>query len=167
MANRSAPWLNVPRVSIVGVEHPFLITDITKAVDSLGSSSKVEKVRVLVVFLFESTDCLQLVGKDSAILEADLYLRPGNRDSKPIASFNSKTNNVLLKITVPKRTGRKRKRGSDGEWQADAEAPASSARLLSDPRDARRLARSMRDNSDRCQVEPIGSVRQTHRFRRR
>ncbi|KAI4107045.1 MAG: hypothetical protein LQ339_002741 [Xanthoria mediterranea] len=150
MANRSAPWLNIPPVPIVAVEHPFLITDLTKAVDSLGSSSKMEK----------------LVGKDSAILEADLYLRPGDRNSKPIASFNSKTNNVLVKITVPQRTGRKRKRGSHGDWLPDAEVPASSARFLSDPRDARRLARSMQDNSIRCQVETIGSISQTHRFRR-
>ncbi|KAL8669705.1 MAG: hypothetical protein Q9168_005716 [Polycauliona sp. 1 TL-2023] len=150
IANRSAPWLTIPRVSVVGIEHPFLITNITKAVDSLGKSSKVET----------------LVGKDSTTIEADLHLRPGNRDSKPIASFNSKTNNVLLQITVPKRTGRKRKRGSGGGWEAFAEAPIANVPLLSDPRDARRLARSMRDNPDTYRVEPIGSIRQTHRFRR-
>lgn len=114
-----------------------------------------------------SSDDRQLVGEDSATIEADLYLRPGNRESKPIASFNSKTNSVLLRITVPKRTGRKRKRGSDEAWQYHAEVPVSSARLLSDPRDAQRLAGSLRDNSDRYNVESICSVRQTHRFRRR
>ncbi|KAL8851997.1 MAG: hypothetical protein Q9221_003102 [Calogaya cf. arnoldii] len=165
---RSAPWLTLPPVSIVGIEHPFLVTDITKAVATLGGSRKVEKVQYLhaLLFPFASSKRLQLMGKDSTGIEADLHLRPGDRDSKPIASFNSKTNNVLLKITVPKRTGRKRKRGSDGEWQRDVETTASIARFLSDPQDARRLVRSMQDNCNRYKVEPIGSVKQTHRFRR-
>ncbi|KAL8767550.1 MAG: hypothetical protein Q9209_005967 [Squamulea sp. 1 TL-2023] len=148
-AHGSAPWLTIPHVPIVGVEHPFLVTTILKAVDTLGSSSGLEK----------------LVGKSSASAEADLRLHPGDRNSKPIASFNSQTNNILLKITVPKQTGRKRKRGSDEEWQHDAEAPVPGVRLLSDPQDTRRLVQSMRDNSDRYEVEPIGSVKQSHRFR--
>ncbi|KAL8725775.1 MAG: hypothetical protein Q9166_007140 [cf. Caloplaca sp. 2 TL-2023] len=148
---RSAPWLSIPRVTVVGVEHPFLITNIVRAIDTLGGSQKVEK----------------LVGDAAPTIEADLHLHPGDRNSKPIPSFNSNTNNVLLRITVPKRTGRKRKRGSDGEWQDDdSGVPSSQRRLLSDPEDARRLVRSMRGNPDRYNVEPVGSVKQTHRFRR-
>ncbi|KAL8784496.1 MAG: hypothetical protein Q9213_003933 [Squamulea squamosa] len=145
----NAPWLTIPHGPIVGIEHPFLIADISKAVDTLGSSRQLEK----------------LVGKTSAFAEVDLRLHPGDRNSKPIASFNSQTNNILLKITVPKRTGRKRKRGSDKEWQHNAEASGSGTRLLSDPQDARRLVRSMRDNPNRYEVDPIGAVKQTHRFR--
>lgn len=44
IANHSAPWLTIPRIPVVGVEHPFLITDINRAIDSLGGSSKIETV---------------------------------------------------------------------------------------------------------------------------
>ncbi|KAL8720698.1 MAG: hypothetical protein Q9225_002491 [Loekoesia sp. 1 TL-2023] len=146
----SALWFNVPRVTIVGIEHPYLISDIERAIDSLGGLQKTSK----------------LIRGASASIEADLHLHPGNPDSKPIASFNTKTSNVLLRITVPKRTGRKRKRGSNGEFSESSQASPSKRPLLSDPDDAQRLFRSIRDNADRYRTEIVGSVKQTHRFRR-
>ncbi|KAL9028667.1 MAG: hypothetical protein Q9196_003001 [Gyalolechia fulgens] len=126
LENGSAPWLNVPLVPVVGIEHPCLITDIGRAIDTLGGP--------------EAT-------------------------SKPIASFNTKTSNVLLKITVPKRTGRKRKRGGDGEFLESSQPPSSKPSLLSDPDDAQALLQSMRDNADQYCIEAVGSVQRTHRFR--
>ncbi|KAL8682684.1 MAG: hypothetical protein Q9186_001280 [Xanthomendoza sp. 1 TL-2023] len=150
-ANPSAPWYTIPPTLVVGVEHPCLITKIAKAIDTLGGPSTLEK----------------LVGDKPAYVEANLHLHPGDRNAKPIASFNSKTNNVLLKITLPKRTGRKRKKGSDDAWQHVPEAHASKTILLSDPLDARHLCQSMQDNPNRYVVEPLGTIKQTHRFRRK
>ncbi|KAL8936826.1 MAG: hypothetical protein Q9216_004727 [Gyalolechia sp. 2 TL-2023] len=148
--SRSAPWHNVPRVPVVGIEHPCLLTDLGRAMDTLGGPKAISK----------------LIGDQSASVEANFHLHPGNRNSKPISSFNTKTGNVLLKITVPKKTGRKRKRGSDGDFLEDLETPSSKLSLLSNPDDARALFQNMRGNSDRYRVEAVGSVQQTHRFRR-
>ncbi|KAL9004787.1 MAG: hypothetical protein Q9188_002401 [Gyalolechia gomerana] len=150
LENRSAPWLNVPCVPVIGIEHPCLITDIGRAIGTLGGP--------------EATS--ELIGNRSASIGANFHLHPGNRNSKPISSFNTKTSNVLLKITVPKRTGRKRKRESEGEFLESSQAPSSKLSLLSDPHDAQALFQSMRDNSDKYRMVTVGSVQQTHRFRR-
>lgn len=39
-----APWYNVPKQSIVSVEHPFMIKDVDKGLATLGSPSKLEEV---------------------------------------------------------------------------------------------------------------------------
>lgn len=85
-------------------------------------------------------------------------------------SHNARSNNVVLKVTVPKRTGRKRKRGSDEPWQGDVElldlnhqrAPVCSVARLDDPKI---LRRKLEDNVDKYQVEAVGTIRHTHRFR--
>lgn len=41
----SAPWFTIPHVPIVGVEHPCLITNVAKAVDTLGGPYGMGKVR--------------------------------------------------------------------------------------------------------------------------
>ncbi|KAL8639743.1 MAG: hypothetical protein Q9228_003256 [Teloschistes exilis] len=148
--SRSAPWYNLPEVPIVAVEHPCLISNFPRAVESLGGSENLPK----------------LVDETSSFAEARLFLCPEDRSARPIESFNSKTSNVLLEITVPKWTGRKRKRGSGDEWQIDVSDPPSQRRLLSDPRDAQRLVHSLRDNPDRYHVQPLGMIGHTHRFRR-
>jgi len=40
----SAPWYLVPSRPIVSVEHPFIVKDVAKAVESLGGSKAVGKV---------------------------------------------------------------------------------------------------------------------------
>lgn len=40
----SAPWFNVPRVPVVGIEHPCLISDIGRAIDTLGGPEPTSKV---------------------------------------------------------------------------------------------------------------------------
>lgn len=85
-------------------------------------------------------------------------------------SHNARTYNVVLKVTVPKRTGRKRKRGTNGPWQVDDDAmrrrddneQVYSHGRLDDPKS---LQRKLADNVGRYQVEAVGTVRHTHRFR--
>lgn len=81
--------------------------------------------------------------------------------SRPLRSTSSVANNILLKVTVPKRTGRKRKMGSDVPF-SDA-IPVADA--IPQRRNARELHRSLRDNVGRYQVEPVGMVQRTHVFR--
>ncbi|KAI9779564.1 MAG: tau 95 subunit of transcription factor TFIIIC [Candelina submexicana] len=100
--------------------------------------------------------------------------------SKPIWSRNVKTNNVLVKVTVPKRTGRKRKRGSTEPYMDDVEAPKPAPGLASSAMDdpnhaakhidsvskkAAHLLQSLRDNVAKYKVEAVGTIEQTHRFR--
>lgn len=88
-------------------------------------------------------------------------------------SHNTRSHNVVLKVTVPKRTGRKRKRGTDGPWQGDikvgdADAPGDGAdKICSIARldDPKILKRKLEDNVDNYQVEAVGIVKQTHRYR--
>jgi hypothetical protein len=93
----------------------------------------------------------------------------------PLLSYNGTTNNILLQITVPKRTGRKRKRGSQDPYvdcngtsssgvqsQADLPQAICSQGGKDDPA---RLLRSLKDNVDKYTVEAVGHISQTHRFR--
>lgn len=103
-----------------------------------------------------------------------LYLRPDNPTARPLTSHNALTHNVVLKVTVPKRTGRKRKRGTDGPWEGEFEPAAAggqddlaSANLLSRDRydTPRLLRRKLQDNVGKYQIEPIGVIHNTHRYR--
>jgi len=104
-------------------------------------------------------------------------MRPRDLSCPPNLSHNAPTNNVLVKVTLPKRTGRKRKRGSQDayEYHPDAaETPSMepshgdqtpgllSHSRLDDPRD---LQRRLRDCRGSYHIEPIGTIEQTHRYR--
>ena len=90
-------------------------------------------------------------------------------------SHNARSHNVLLKVTLPKRTGRKRKRGTDDPWQGNADTGAETRvdglsgapEICSNARqdDPRVLRRKLVDNAERYSVEAVGIVKQTHRFR--
>lgn len=86
-------------------------------------------------------------------------------------SHYASSHNVLFKITVPKRTGRKRKRGSDGPWQGEVEHPVqdtdSSATLRSKTGldDPKAIRRKLQDNPDRYEAEAVGVIKHTHRYR--
>lgn len=94
-----------------------------------------------------------------------LFLRPDDRSSRPLISTSSPSNNVLLKITVPKRTGRKRKRGSDEPFEEESQNEKGGIENTTDRRDTRYLLQSLRDNLDLYEVEAIGSIERSHVFR--
>ena len=91
-------------------------------------------------------------------------------------SHNAASHNIVLKVVVPKRTGRKRKREPDSPWvepctstaveshQRLAEPPAN---VLSYARkdDPRLLRRKLEENIGRYTADAIGTIRHTHRFR--
>lgn len=84
-------------------------------------------------------------------------------------SHNAASHNVVLKITVPKRTGRKRKRGSSGPWEGDQEirdaGQASSICSIARQDEPKVLKRKLQDNVGRYKVDAVGVVNHTHRFR--
>lgn len=88
-------------------------------------------------------------------------------------SHHAATNNILLKITVPKRTGRKRKRGSDDPFTDDvditngAEATSADGKVSSASRRDRpkSILRKMQDNLDDYEIDAVGKVEDTHRYR--
>ena len=88
-------------------------------------------------------------------------MRPDDILAKGIQSKSIKTDNVLLKVTVPKRTGRKRKRGSNGPFKKDPDWN-SNAPL---PIDGRELLRILQDHPDNHSITALGSITGTHRFR--
>lgn len=168
-----APWYNVPHKLIVSIEHPYIIKNVDKGISSLGGSGRLQEVCLLVhLFPGKTFDAhvFQLV-QDSDGGSASLYVRPGDRMSKPLQSANVNTNNVLLKVTVPKRTGLKRRRGSQGPYHEGLEAGGISASDTGRPppasmiKDAQYLTRAMRDNSKSYQVQIVGTIGRTHRFR--
>ena len=104
-------------------------------------------------------------------MEASLFLHPGDRMSKSMPSGNVRTNNILLEITVARRTGRKRKRGSTDPYilEEDQSAITSSQKRqlgsLLQPHNTRRVLRSLQDNAGKYEIRPVGTIEQTHRFR--
>lgn len=79
-------------------------------------------------------------------------------------SFNRQTNNILLKVTVPKWTGRKRKRGSD-EAFTDTYS-ATPEEIGKERQSAAFRQRSLMDNVHKYSVEVVGTVARTHNFRK-
>ena len=111
---------------------------------------------------------MQLV-RDSNEAVANLYLKPGDRMSKPLKSANVRTNNILVKVTAPKRTGLKRKRGAQGPYyeglEEDGAASEKSPHRPSTVKDAQYLTRILRDRPRDYHIEPVGAIEHTHRFR--
>ncbi|KAK5993941.1 Transcription factor tau subunit sfc1 [Cladobotryum mycophilum] len=156
----SPPQDGAPRYPIVhrefsAVEVPAVVENIDRAVKAFG---RVPTLRHVLDPLRNSIP---------------LYLNPESPFCKPLMSHNARTHNVVLKITVPKRTGRKRKRGTDGPWQGDVEV--GDAETASTPKDTicsiarldepSLLRRKMADNIDKYGVEAVGIIKHTHRFR--
>lgn len=89
----------------------------------------------------------------------------------PVLSRNIPTDNVLLKITVPKPTGRKRKRGSQAQFSGDyilsndGAAESNGLRSQSRSDNPTELLRALRDNIGNYQIEAVATIDQTHRFR--
>jgi general transcription factor 3C polypeptide 5 (transcription factor C subunit 1) len=83
------------------------------------------------------------------------------------------THNVILKVTVPKRTGRKRKRGTNGPWEGEVEQPTDGQDSVMAPEVVSKdrldtpqvIRRKLQDNVGKYTVEPIGVVNSTHRYR--
>jgi general transcription factor 3C polypeptide 5 (transcription factor C subunit 1) len=99
-------------------------------------------------------------------------LRPDDPFAKRLLSTPVRTNNLLLKVTVPTRTGRKRKRGSSGPFLSEDEIARTGNGVSNGSTstsktyvDASSIYRSLQDNASTYKVALAGVVDETHRFR--
>ncbi|KAL2788276.1 RNA polymerase III transcription factor IIIC subunit-domain-containing protein [Aspergillus keveii] len=145
--SRTAPFYTIPPRQILSIEHPAIIKNVDKAIDTLQGSAGIIKA----------------LHPPKADTPVHLLLRPEDAMSRPAQSISTHSNNILLKVNVPKRTGRKRKRGSNEPFVED---PARGNPGTAPPRPtAREVLRTLRDNEGKYQVEPVGLVERTHVFR--
>lgn len=106
-------------------------------------------------------------------LSVPLYLHPNDPTSRPMMSHHAASHNVVFKITVPKRTGRKRKRGTNDPFQGDVGMNEADPNSSSQPEvcsrskidDPKLLRRKLQDNVGKYHVEPVGIIAHTHRYR--
>ncbi|KAF2841279.1 hypothetical protein M501DRAFT_1055417 [Patellaria atrata CBS 101060] len=157
--NKEPPsWLSIPNEPFVSVEHPCIVHNIDNCIKSLGGERRLDRFLKL-------KDNKKSMGAS---------LRLNDPMAQPVLSSFVKTQNLLIKVTVPKRTGRKRKRGCsdpfkfheevDGEKSESSEGKSEqiASRLKKKPQD---LLRSMRDNPDSYKIQPVGTMEETHKFR--
>ncbi|KXJ93250.1 RNA polymerase III transcription factor IIIC subunit-domain-containing protein [Microdochium bolleyi] len=143
----NAPRLPIPSTTIVAIEHPSPVYNLEAGLRSFGPAPKFDKPHAL-----------------------PLWFRPENPAAKPITSHHAASNNVLLKITVPRRTGRKRKRGTNDAFQEAPAAPPRAShvgRVASSNRLDRpsTILRRLQDNVGDYRLEAVGMIRDSHRFR--
>ncbi|KAI1135230.1 hypothetical protein F5Y05DRAFT_186284 [Hypoxylon sp. FL0543] len=152
-----APSFEVPQRKIVAIEHPCVVLNLDKGLSTFG----------------QDPDFQKLLSDTPEPTSVPLWFRPDNPTSKPLVSHHAATNNILLKITVPKRTGRKRKRGTNDPFMGDVN-PVKETAVFSEVdqvnsagrRDMpKSILRKMQDNLDDYQVEAVGNVHDTHRYR--
>ena len=140
-STQPAPSYQVPSRSVVSIEHPYIVKNVQKGIEMLGGP-----------------DAITEMIRDPNYRTLNLNFHPEDPATRGVISNNPSTNNVLLKITVPKRTGRKRKRGSDDPFRED---DSSKSQI----QDAQHLLRSLTDNPKSYTVEPLGKVEITNVFR--
>ncbi|KAI5270435.1 hypothetical protein E4T47_06260 [Aureobasidium subglaciale] len=155
-ANRHqlADWLNVSSDRVVTVEHPSIIRDIDKGLQSLGGEHHIK----------------HLLAPAGQTLSVGLSLRPHDHLAKKLVSKEMAVQNLLLRVTVPRRTGRKRKRGSNDPFEFHGDRKESSddgteEAPMSIPLTAEQLRRRLVDNADNYTAQPVATIKQTHRFR--
>jgi general transcription factor 3C polypeptide 5 (transcription factor C subunit 1) len=186
-----APWMQVPARSVAVVEHPCILKNLDKGLVSLGGPAKLSKVgNSYLLYIRHLLTLVQVLrskaegeipaedGEGPNTLKVNRFisvsLRPDDPFAKRLLATPITTNNLLLKVTVPKRTGRKRKRGSSGPFLTEQEIEAgkkgsSDGQTAPAPKspyvDAETVFRCLRDNPTKYSVAPAGVIDETHRFR--
>lgn len=87
-------------------------------------------------------------------------LRPRDPLAKKLVSSGIDSRNLLVKVTLPKRTGRKRKRGSTDPFTQPAEDEPQNDSIA-----APDFLQRLKDNEGKYVIDPVGTVNETHRFR--
>lgn len=166
-----AATLEIPNKRVVSVEHPCIIRNLDKALQSMGGEPRMKHVSgpasSIAALLTSPPQMLDYRVGDSLVNpskprpepEVGVSLRPDDPYAVKLTSTGVETRNVLLKITLPRRTGRKRKRGTDDAFEHHDSTTASTSITAPD------LLRRLRDNENDYVIEPVSMVRETHRFR--
>ncbi|KAF1969381.1 hypothetical protein BU23DRAFT_539674 [Bimuria novae-zelandiae CBS 107.79] len=155
----TAPWQQIPSRAVSVVEHPCLIKNIDKGIVSLGGPVRLSKGLRSKLEPQPNAE-----GQDALPKLISVSLRPDDPLAKRLLATPVPTNNLLLRVTVPKRTGRKRRRGSSGPFLADADTPQGAENQKSYT-DAATVFCSLQDNASKYKVSVAGLIDETHRFR--
>ncbi|KAF2153559.1 hypothetical protein K461DRAFT_142091 [Myriangium duriaei CBS 260.36] len=149
----SARTLIVPHNRIVTVEHPCIIRDVDRGISTLGGPHHIKQI------LQENGNALPL----AAALRAD------DPFARKLHSQKFDVSHVLLRVALPKRTGRKRKRGTNdpfefhGNDQVVNTTDDSKDRSL--PIKADQLLQKLKVAGNDVDIDAIAPIRTTHRFR--
>nr|KMM67497.1 LOW QUALITY PROTEIN: transcription factor tfiiic complex a box associated subunit sfc1 [Coccidioides posadasii RMSCC 3488] len=160
----TSPWYTIPAREIVSVEHPCVVKNVDQAIGTLQRGPGIAEIwqeRVLISWIF------QILDPTRPHAAATLSLNPDDGMSRPLFSTSKPANNMLLRVSVPKRTGRKRKRGSQDPYVDDARSTSTISSSDSGSLDAKQLLRRLRDNAGRYDVEVVGRIDRMHVFRGR
>ncbi|KAH9837409.1 RNA polymerase III transcription factor (TF)IIIC subunit [Teratosphaeria destructans] len=157
-ARPTAPTYSVPNKRIVSIEHPCIIKNFDNGFKSLGGEPMLKHA-----IQHRVGDSKIKTDDKMASVEPTVgaSLRPNDPTAKKIESTGILTRNVLVKVTLPKRTGRKRKRGSDEPFIEDPLSRSSPGTMK-----APDLLQRLRESGGQFSIEPVGMVPETHRFRR-
>lgn len=172
----AAPKYTVPNRVLGAVEIPAVVENVDRAIKAFGRRPDLQHVRPLsplnpsVNILFTNVSFKVM---DPIRNSIPFYLTPEDPFCKPIMSHNARSHNVVLKVTVRKRTGRKRKRGTNDPWEGDIELPDAETEAVEENEvhsrsrldDPKILRRKLEDNVNSYQVEAVGVIKHTHRFR--
>ncbi|KAK5101115.1 tau 95 subunit of transcription factor TFIIIC [Lithohypha guttulata] len=137
----TAPQLTVPVSHAISVEHPCIVKNVEKAIDMIGGAPAI-------------TQALE----EKSVRTFALSFNPQDPAARTILANRKEANNVLLKITVPRRTGRKRKRGSNDPWTEDVTAQPPK-------KDASYLVHAMHDNPASYSVTAVSNISSMHIWR--
>ncbi|KAF2685418.1 hypothetical protein K458DRAFT_300865 [Lentithecium fluviatile CBS 122367] len=153
-----APWLQIPTRAIAVVEHPCIVKHVDKGIASLGGPVTLSQGLRCHIEPTRNTE-----GEDELPGVIAVSLRPDDPLAKRVLSTTVTTNNLLLRVTVPKRTGRKRKRGSSAPFVGDEKHQDQTQQNTHVP--ASSILRRLQDNPARYTVAVAGLIDETHRFR--
>ncbi|KAI1334774.1 hypothetical protein F5Y15DRAFT_400313 [Xylariaceae sp. FL0016] len=152
----SAPIFGIQSRKIVAIEHPCIVRNLDNGLKSFGPKPDFHK----------------LMDHSPEATPLPLWLRPENPTSRPILSNQAASNNLVLRITVPKCTGRKRKRGTNmPAFENDSadhvmRGPKVTEIASVDRRDTpESIIRKMKDNAGHYHVEAVGTIQDSHRYR--
>ncbi|KAK3679898.1 tau 95 subunit of transcription factor TFIIIC [Recurvomyces mirabilis] len=155
---QTAPTYTVPLQRIVSIEHPCIIKNLEKGVKSLGGEAQIK--HVLEHKVGDGEIRVNAQGHVYAEPVVGVSLRSDDVLAKKMPSTGVKTRNVLVRVSVPKWTGRKRKRGSVDPFEPAPLAEANETSIK-----APDLLRRLRDHDDSYELEALGVISETHRFR--
>ncbi len=156
-ATATTPVLPIPPRAAAAVEHPALLTSLSRGIASFAGRADYDQV-------------VRPAGPHVAV---PVFLRYEDPASSMLLSHKAATHNVVLAVHVPRRTGRRRRRGVPGAaWEGDVAmaSPSTSGEGqlpgdTLDQRDARLLRRKLRDTAGLYQTEVVGLVKHSHRYR--
>ncbi|KAL7273084.1 tau 95 subunit of transcription factor TFIIIC [Rhizina undulata] len=151
-ATAAAEWLPIPERRIICIEHPARIRDVQKAIATIGGQSALVQLAV--------------TNGNSGL---NLRFRPEDPMQPPIQSRTVPTNNILLKVTIPKR--RKKKKPGNIEDTANTSINGQPAgRQGPEPKEQNEqeqqtLLDKLRVSKGKYEIEAVGMIERTVRFR--